>query len=327
MTEFAFEDWLIGFSSLSIVLVGYCIGLIYLWKSRKLRIKLLTYYSIASIFATTGWLPIVIEFFSVLITGNSIDKVLYVYIMWINPPIAALIMYYIAAKLVIPNRKLYFLIPLTAYLIFIVFGTIVDPFGSVIFIEPPATSFIHKAGLNPSSIGSFLSLVNFIILIIVGGFGYLRRGYKSKGVIRRKYYYLSISIILLVGFGMLDSFTSGFVLVLVRIGALSSYWFAFLGLREEPENITKRPKLIPEAKVSFHKERKICLVCKGNVSRVNYICPKCNTLYCIKCSEGLSNLENMCWVCNEPFDETKPVRPYKEEIEDLKISKKDKEDK
>ena len=43
-----------------------------------------------------------------------------------------------------------------------------------------------------------------------------------------------------------------------------------------------------------------------------YTCPACDALYCIKCSDSLSNLENACWVCNTPFDESKPTKPFKE---------------
>ena len=36
-----------------------------------------------------------------------------------------------------------------------------------------------------------------------------------------------------------------------------------------------------------------------------------NTFYCNNCSESLAELENMCWVCNTPFDKSKPVIPSK----------------
>ncbi|MFX1575150.1 MAG: hypothetical protein ACFFB0_20635 [Promethearchaeota archaeon] len=39
-----------------------------------------------------------------------------------------------------------------------------------------------------------------------------------------------------------------------------------------------------------------------------YTCPTCDAMYCITCSEALSNLENACWVCNTAFDESKPVK-------------------
>jgi len=324
LVAYSQEDWLIGLSTMSIVIFGYCLGLYFLYKSRKLKIKRLTYYSIATIIGATGWLSIVIDFFSVLITSSSINKVFYVYLMWLPVPVSMLISYFIAAEFLIPDKKWYFLIPIVAFEVFLIIGTITNPLGSVLFIEPPYSGFIHKAGLDPGTISSLFGLMNILFLTIFGGFGYLRKSIKSEGVIRKKFLFLAISIMLSVGFGLMDSLTGGFVLVLVRIGAMSSYIFAYLGLRKEPERRTKRVA-VTEEEISFHLEKKICVVCKGDVSRVNYMCPKCNTLYCVNCSEALSNIENMCWVCNEPFDETKPVKPYKEEetTADLKISKKD----
>lgn len=123
-----------------------------------------------------------------------------------------------------------------------------------------------------------------------------------------------------------------------------SLWFWYFGLREEPEKkekirpkkeikvegdlfrITKRPDQITEEEVSFSKEKKICLVCKGRVLRFNFICSECEAFYCMKCAQAISNLENACWVCNAPIDESKPVKPFKkeEELKKIKISKKSK---
>lgn len=82
-----------------------------------------------------------------------------------------------------------------------------------------------------------------------------------------------------------------------------------------------RPEKITEEEVIFHKEKKICLVCKTQVSRVMYSCPECSALYCIKCSDALSNLENACWVCNTSFNDTKPSRPYEKEKEEELVDK------
>ena len=71
-----------------------------------------------------------------------------------------------------------------------------------------------------------------------------------------------------------------------------------------------RPRRITEEEVTYHKEQKICLVCKGKVSGYNnYIC-KCDTLYCEKCGKTLEDLENACWVCSTPFNALKPSRPF-----------------
>ncbi len=105
----------------------------------------------------------------------------------------------------------------------------------------------------------------------------------------------------------------------------------YVGLREESEKIkkikkevkieesifriSKKPAQITEEEVTYYKERKICLVCKGKAVKFIYICQKCDALYCLKCANALSSLENQCWACNAPIDESKPSKPYDEEEE------------
>jgi len=69
---------------------------------------------------------------------------------------------------------------------------------------------------------------------------------------------------------------------------------------------------ITEDKVAIHKERKICLVCRGEVFGFSYIC-KCGANYCESCARAVSNLENVCWACEEAIDYSKPVKLYKKE--------------
>jgi hypothetical protein len=97
-----------------------------------------------------------------------------------------------------------------------------------------------------------------------------------------------------------------------------------LGYKEEQKDILRaftRPQLITEKEVTISKEKKICLVCKGKISRLTYICPNCEAIYCEKCSNTLSDLENRCWVCETPFDESKPVKLPEKEEEDIEIKK------
>ncbi|MFX1349016.1 MAG: tetratricopeptide repeat protein [Promethearchaeota archaeon] len=81
------------------------------------------------------------------------------------------------------------------------------------------------------------------------------------------------------------------------------------------EIIKKRLSLtshIREEKIAIHKEKKICLVCRGIVLRYSYLC-ECGAIYCEHCVRALTNLENVCWACNIPIDYCKPVKLYKEE--------------
>ena len=73
--------------------------------------------------------------------------------------------------------------------------------------------------------------------------------------------------------------------------------------------IRKRPNQITEEEVSISKEKKICLVCKGKLSGYDiFVCRNCDAFYCENCARALENLENACWVCNEPIDKSKPIR-------------------
>jgi len=78
---------------------------------------------------------------------------------------------------------------------------------------------------------------------------------------------------------------------------------------------------IVEDKVAIHKEKKICLVCRGEVLRFSYIC-ECGAMYCENCARAVSNLENVCWACEVPIDYSKPVKPFKDEMEKMKDKEK-----
>jgi len=80
---------------------------------------------------------------------------------------------------------------------------------------------------------------------------------------------------------------------------------------------------VTEEKVAIHKEKKICLVCRGEVLRFSYIC-ECGAIYCESCARAVSNLENVCWACEVPIDYSKPVKSYKEEVEGFEVTNKGK---
>ncbi|MHA2399994.1 MAG: tetratricopeptide repeat protein [Promethearchaeota archaeon] len=61
---------------------------------------------------------------------------------------------------------------------------------------------------------------------------------------------------------------------------------------------------VTEMKVAISKEKKICLVCRGEVLKFSYIC-NCGAIYCENCARTLTNMENVCWVCDTPIDSAK----------------------
>lgn len=99
--------------------------------------------------------------------------------------------------------------------------------------------------------------------------------------------------------------------------------------KDSPPNILEiftRHQKVTEEEVSVSKEKKICLVCKGKLAGFNlaFICKNCDALYCENCARTLSDLENACWVCETPFDNSKPVKLFKktEEIVGVDIPEK-----
>ncbi|KKL58342.1 hypothetical protein LCGC14_2226330, partial [marine sediment metagenome] len=78
---------------------------------------------------------------------------------------------------------------------------------------------------------------------------------------------------------------------------------------------------IREEKVVISKEKKICLVCRGEVFGFSYAC-KCGANYCENCARAVADLENVCWACDNPIDYSKPSQPYKEEEERIEVQEK-----
>lgn len=83
---------------------------------------------------------------------------------------------------------------------------------------------------------------------------------------------------------------------------------ALARLHEQIEGMVRNPTIptayVKEDKIAIHKEKKICLVCRGEVLKFSYIC-ECGAIYCDNCARALSNLENVCWVCDIPIDSLK----------------------
>ena len=83
---------------------------------------------------------------------------------------------------------------------------------------------------------------------------------------------------------------------------------------------------VSEEKIAISKEKKICLVCRGDVLRFSYICG-CGAIYCGNCAQALTSLENICWACDFPIDFLKPSKQHKEDQTSVQISENQKKKK
>ena len=113
---------------------------------------------------------------------------------------------------------------------------------------------------------------------------------------------------------------------LEKIGAPMAERIKLARLDEKIINVvykhTELTSQVTVEEVAISKEKKICLVCRGEVLRFSFIC-ECGAIYCGNCAQALTDLENVCWACEVPIDYSKPVKKFKEE-ERLKVEKKKK---
>ncbi len=179
---------------------------------------------------------------------------------------------------------------------------------------------------------------------VMFGFGILCKNIGEIGIIRKKYFFLSSSYIVFgVSQLLRNELSTSFGTIGANFYSIIFYIFlvfSYLGLRAEPEQrkkrvkkevkikdslfrITQRPEHISEEEITYYREQKICLVCKGKVAGFNiFLCPNCEALYHEDCARALTSMENVCWVCSETIDKTKPTKAFKKVEEKKDVEKK-----
>ena len=80
--------------------------------------------------------------------------------------------------------------------------------------------------------GIIMALMLLLILGILG-FGFLIKGFQSTGVLKKKFFYISMGSICFCIFGLLEGLTEpGYMVIFVRIGYLISFWLMYYGLKD-----------------------------------------------------------------------------------------------
>ncbi|MFX0098364.1 MAG: hypothetical protein ACFFCS_02210 [Candidatus Hodarchaeota archaeon] len=194
------------------------------------------------------------------------------------------------------------------------------------------SSVFKQMGIVPIILPSVLHIIGSIVIIIPT---FISPKYFSRFMIYWLSFVLcvvvllSISIVYLIQGGITSVFSQIIIVGIISLFVITG--FATYGMirnirakQQNPSGVTDQEILkiftrrpgITEEEVTYYREQKICLVCKGKVSRIMYLCPECDALYCFKCSTTLSNLENACWSCNTPFDPEKGqnLEIYEEEL-------------
>lgn len=353
MLLLSLEGWLNGVTAVGIFVIGWILGIFFVYQSRKTKAKLLNYLGISLIFAVIGYWGVCLDFLAILFTDtipyptyptppSFVNLRLSLVFMWIGVTYLTLI--YIGAELLIPEKKYYLLITMLFLTLSYEILIFLDPEGSIVNVFPTIPGEdIWLASFASSAPVYFIALILSLTALVFNESGFIIKTIKTRGILRKKFILLSTGYFFAHSMLLLEGIISTIsILIFTRAITVIGFWILYLGLREEPEKpqepikkevkvegglirLTKRPDVITEEEVTFHKEKKICLVCKGNLSRSLYLCPKCDALYCEKCAQTLADQENVCWVCDEPIDETKPSRVTKLKVDDpIKIYGKDK---
>lgn len=227
--------WLEGLTASSVILVGIILGLISIFKGRKLKAKLLTVLGLAIFFIGFLYLGPTTDFLTVIITGSNINSVIWglgIYgilsYLWIAP--ALVLAMYIGGELLTPKRKWIIVI------IYLVLGIVFEYFLWFNTSETFVIDLLPGEIIDSSFVTlypTFLLMAFFILSILIfNGMGFLIKGIKSTGVLRKKFLLLGIGFIIFSVAGAGDSLVNpGIGLVIVRLAMISSIILMYLGLK------------------------------------------------------------------------------------------------
>jgi len=235
----AIEDingWIDGITASGVVLLGIIFGLFFIYKSRKTGAKLLLYLGLANILAGLMFLGVFLDFLLVLFSKHNMENngmVALLSYIWFAPVMITAM--YIGAELLTPKIKQHILILVLVISIFFEIIIFMDPLNSFNFNPEPTLvpdKNLIDYNVNLLTLAGILMGGLLFLVIIFLGFGFLIKGLKSSGELRKKFLFLSAGSLCFCIFGLLEGLIEpGFLVILVRIGYLSSFWFMYLGLK------------------------------------------------------------------------------------------------
>ncbi|MFX0029825.1 MAG: hypothetical protein ACFE8B_11485 [Candidatus Hermodarchaeota archaeon] len=229
----AFEGWLDGITASGIIISSAIFGLLSLYKSIKLKAKLLSIAGIMIFFTGFLWLGPTTDFMFKLIGDRNIDPVkVYVLLSYTSVAPALFFSIYLGSELLVPKYR-WLLVG-----IFLILGIIFEMF----LWFSPNQSFDHIAiqvtdGLIDASFNrthpTFILVALFLIsALIFLGIGFTIKAKQATGQLRKKLTYLAIGFYIFVVCGALDSIlTLPLAIGFVRVVMMTFALWMYLGLK------------------------------------------------------------------------------------------------
>ena len=228
--------WIDGITASGVVIFGFIFGFFFLYKARKSGAKILTILGLVNILAGLMYLGVFTDFLVVLATETNLDNtyglVGILSYVWFAP--VMILALYIGAELLIPKRKWYLMFIIIAVSILFEILFFLNPMGTFNFVDPLVLgASLIDYNVNMFTPAGIIMVVLLLLVLIILGFGFLIKSFQSSGVLRRKFFFLSIGSISFCIFGILEGLTApGVMVIFVRIGYLVSFWLMYYGLKD-----------------------------------------------------------------------------------------------
>lgn len=232
------EGILDGSTAALIVISSVAFGLFSLYKSLKLKAKLLTIAGLAMIFVGFLWLGPTVDFIFVLLGKGNIPgdpPVAYVILsyLWVAP--ALIFAIYLGGELIMPKKKwllvgVYIALGIV-FEYFLWFDTIAsfDELGVEVGFEGEKLINASFETLHPTFLLIAVFLVSTLVLL---GIGFAIKAKQSTGMLRKKFTYLSIGFIIFVLSGALDSIIElPLAIGIIRVVMATFALWMYLGLK------------------------------------------------------------------------------------------------
>ena len=230
------NGWIDGITAAGVVIFGIIFGLYFIYHSRKTKAKLVTFLGLANMFAGLMWLGVFTDFLLVVTINQNMPNngmVAILSYIWFAPAIITAM--YIGAELLAPQIKKYIIVIILIIAILFEIVVFLYPLESFNFVPPPGTPVtinLIDYNVNLMTLAGILMGVMLITTLLFLGLGFLIKAFESSGDIRKNFFYLSAGSICFCVFGLLEGLTApGILVIIVRIGYLSSFWLMYLGLK------------------------------------------------------------------------------------------------
>lgn len=228
--------WIDGITASGVVIFGIVFGLFFIYKARKTNAKILIYLGLANLFAGLTFLGVFLDFLFVLATttdniDNTYGIVGILSYIWLAPAIITAI--YIGAELLIPKIKWYVVIIFIILSIIFEILIFINPFSAFKFQDPPSPGqLLINYSVQTFSIAGILMAIFLLTIIVLLGVGFLVKSFQSSGILRTKFFLLSMGSIFFCVFGLIEGlFEPDIWVIFVRIGFSSSFWLMYYGLK------------------------------------------------------------------------------------------------